>query len=341
VVSSQTKPRRDVFDLGLCSDCTLPTCPEDRKECWHSQCENKYLKIGFGLLNLLCQHKQNPSRVCVLRVHVVAFTILACVIWKPSIGGVLNWKLKPENKTEVKLLHSYYCYIPLFFLNSIYYFFFPFMFLHIPTADGMFATPLGSSNPCPSPCFLGRPSFEIKFRQFFRLLEKSWKACFALELPPCFLAVARSWRLVLVTWCICRNAAFCTDGWTDWLLALHNGEPWEPYFAEQDLQQWERNKSPKYLLLVLCMCICSCKLQDGKNLRFRETWLVVLFLRDPRCGSAFLSSPSLYCWKTVSPFLRPFPHPLGPPEKAGSDMLDLDSARFICLRPNRELRSGL
>lgn len=103
------KPWRDVFDLGLCSDCTLPTCHEDRKECWHSQCENKYLKIGFGLLNLLCQHKQNPSLVCILRIRIVAFARLACTIWKPFIGDILNWKLKRENKPEVKLLHSYYC----------------------------------------------------------------------------------------------------------------------------------------------------------------------------------------------------------------------------------------
>lgn len=150
------KPWRDVFDLGLCSDCTLPTCPEDWIECWHSQCENKYLKIGFGLLNLLCQHKQNPSLICVLRVCIVAFTILACIIWKPFIGGILNWKLKPEDKPELKLLHSYYC-LYSFLPPKFRIYFFPFMFLHIPTTNGMFAKPLGSSNPCPSPCFLGRP----------------------------------------------------------------------------------------------------------------------------------------------------------------------------------------
>lgn len=111
-----------MFDLDLCSNCTLPTYPEDRKECWHSQCENKYLKIGFGLLNLLCQHKQSPSSVCVLRVCIVAFKILACVIWKPFTGGILNRKLKPENKPEVKLLHS--CYCLYFFLPPKFHIYF-------------------------------------------------------------------------------------------------------------------------------------------------------------------------------------------------------------------------
>lgn len=148
------KPWRDVFDLGLCSNCTLPTYPEDRKECWHSQCENKYLKIGFGLLNLLCQHKQNPSSVCVLRVCIVAFKILACVIWKPFRGGILNQKLKPENKLDVKLLHPVIAYIVFFLLNSIYIF--SFRILHILTMNAI-ATPLVSSDPCLSPCFLGRP----------------------------------------------------------------------------------------------------------------------------------------------------------------------------------------
>lgn len=126
------KPWRVVFDLGLCSDYTLPICPEDRKECWHSQCENKCLKIGSNVSTLL---------VCVFRVCMVAFTILPCVIQKPVIGGILNWKLKSENKPEVKLLHSYclYSFPPLKFTMD----FSSFMFLHILTA-----TPLGSSNWC-------------------------------------------------------------------------------------------------------------------------------------------------------------------------------------------------
>lgn len=55
-----------------------------------------------------------------------------------------------------------------------------------------------------------------------------------LELPPSFLAVERNGRLVLVT-CICLNAFLFTGGWSDRLVALCNGGPWEHYFPEQDL----------------------------------------------------------------------------------------------------------
>lgn len=53
--------------------------------------------------------KKNPSLVCVLRVCIVTFTILCCIIQNPFIGGIFHWKLKPENKLEVKVLHSYDC----------------------------------------------------------------------------------------------------------------------------------------------------------------------------------------------------------------------------------------
>lgn len=99
---------------------------------------------------------KNHSLVCVLQVCIVAFTILLCIIQKPFIGGILNWKLKPENKPEVKLLHSYDC-LYSFLLLKFSMVFFSFMFLHILTTNGMFGTPLGSSNCCPSPCFHGRP----------------------------------------------------------------------------------------------------------------------------------------------------------------------------------------
>lgn len=55
-----------------------------------------------------------------------------------------------------------------------------------------------------------------------------------LELPPS-LAVERNGRLVLVTSCICLNAFLLTGGWSDRLVALCNGGPWEHYFPEQDL----------------------------------------------------------------------------------------------------------
>lgn len=107
-----------MFDLGLCSYCTLPTGSEDQKECWHSQRENKYLKIGFGLLNLLRQHKQNLSLVCILGVHIVAFTIVASVIWESFIGHILKLKQKTNQKWD-----SYtpiVAYIPFFLLCFAY-----------------------------------------------------------------------------------------------------------------------------------------------------------------------------------------------------------------------------
>lgn len=72
---------------------------------------------------------------------------------KPLIGGILNWKLKPQNRPEVKLLQSYYLYsFPLLKFSMD---FFSFMFLHILTANGMFAIPLGSSNCCLALAFMG------------------------------------------------------------------------------------------------------------------------------------------------------------------------------------------
>lgn len=119
-----------MFDLGLCSYCTLPTGSEDQKECWHSQRENKYLKIGFGLLNLLRQHKQNLSLVCILGVLIVAFTIVASVIWEPFIGHILKLKQKTNQKWD-----SYtpiVAYIPFFLLCFAYIFSFFFFFWIFP-----------------------------------------------------------------------------------------------------------------------------------------------------------------------------------------------------------------
>lgn len=119
-----------MFDLGLCSYCTLPTWSEDQEECWHSQCENKYLKIGFGLFNLLCQHKQNLSLVCILGALIVAFTILASVIWKSFIGSILKLKQKTNQKWD-----SYtpiVAYIPFFLLCFAYIFSFFFFFWLFP-----------------------------------------------------------------------------------------------------------------------------------------------------------------------------------------------------------------
>lgn len=157
------KPWRDVFDLGLCSDCTLPTCPEDWIECWHSQCENKYLKIGFGLLNLLCQHKQNPSLICVFRVCIVAFTILACIIQKPFIGGILNWKLKPENKPEVKLLHSCYC-LYSFLPPKFHIYFFLLCFCISPQRMGCLLNHSVAQTHIPALAFLGGLNLKSNLR---------------------------------------------------------------------------------------------------------------------------------------------------------------------------------
>lgn len=98
--------------------------------------------------------KKNLYLVCVLRVCMVTFTILCCIIQNPFIGGIFNWKLKPENKPEVKLLHSYDC-LYSFLLLKFSMDVFSFMFLHILTANGMFATPLGSSNRCLALAFIG------------------------------------------------------------------------------------------------------------------------------------------------------------------------------------------
>lgn len=97
--------------------------------------------------------KENPSLVCVLRVCIVTF-ILCCTIQNPFIGGIFNWKLKPE----MKLLHSYDCLYS--FLLEFSMDFFSFMFLHILTANGIFATPLGSSNCCLALAFIG--GFNLK-----------------------------------------------------------------------------------------------------------------------------------------------------------------------------------
>lgn len=155
------KPWRAVFDLGLGSDCTLPTCREDRKECWHSQYENKYLKIGFGLLNVLCQHKQNPL-VCVLRVRIVAFTILTCIIRKPFIGGILNWKLKPENKLEVKLRYSSYC-LYSFLPPKFHIYFFLLCFCISPQRMGCLLPHSVAQTHAPALAFLGGLNLKSNF----------------------------------------------------------------------------------------------------------------------------------------------------------------------------------
>lgn len=73
---------------------------------------------------------KNHSLVCVLQVCIVAFTILLCIIQKPFIGGILNWKLKPENKPEVKLLHSYDCLYSFLLLKFSRDFFFFYVFAY-------------------------------------------------------------------------------------------------------------------------------------------------------------------------------------------------------------------
>lgn len=65
----------------------------------------------------------------------------------------MNWKLKPENNPEVKLLCSYDC-LYSFLLLKFSMDFFSFVFLHILMANGMFATLLGSSNLCLALAFM-------------------------------------------------------------------------------------------------------------------------------------------------------------------------------------------
>lgn len=150
-----------MFDLGLCSYCTLPTGSEDQKECWHSQRENKYLKIGFGLLNLLRQHKQNLSLVCILGVLIVAFTIVASVIWESFIGHILKLKQKTNQKWD-----SYtpiVAYIPFFLLCFAYIFSFFFFFLDISTTNGMLAAHSLFQPHVPYLDFLGGFNLQLNF----------------------------------------------------------------------------------------------------------------------------------------------------------------------------------
>lgn len=149
-----------MFDLGLCSYCTLPTGSEDQKECWHSQRENKYLKIGFGLLNLLRQHKQNLSLVCILGVHIVAFTIVASVIW---VFHRTHFKVKTENKPKMRLLHSDCCLYS--FLPPMFRLHFPPppFFVDISTTNGMLAAHSLFQPHVPYLDFLGGFNLQLNF----------------------------------------------------------------------------------------------------------------------------------------------------------------------------------